>query len=206
MAMMNKMYVYLFKEKTTVGYFARFLLKYPYTHIAITFNHKDFITFSRRQHYNPFNSGFMIEERKHYTFGDNEEIEARYYEVDVDDDALYKINDYIASVSDDCFNLYGMLLSPFTGIEIDGANNCMSFVARVLEIAGISLIKKPYYKNNIEAIEKALIKEGLISRDTIIRKEGEDDAYMKKVSMSKIVKSFISLNIKMIKGIKSPFS
>ena len=203
---MNKMYVYLFKEKTGVGYFARFLLRYPYTHIAITFNHKDFITFSRRQHYNPFNSGFMIEERSHYTFGNNEEIEARYYVVDVDDEALYKINDYITSVSDDCFNLYGMLLSPFWGIEVNGANNCMSFVAYVLEIIGIKLIKNPYYKNNIEDIEKSLRNGRYLFKDIIIHKEREDENYMKKISLSTKVRFFISLNKKLIKGLNAPRS
>lgn len=198
---MNKMYVYLFKEKTGVGYFARFLLRYPYTHIAITFNHEDFITFSRRQHYNPFNSGFMIEERKHYTFGNNEEIEARYYEVEVDNVALYKINDYITSVSNDCFNLYGMLLSPFGGIEIAGANNCMSFVAFVLEIVGIKLINNPYYKNSIKDIEKSLRHGGYLFRDIIIHKEVEDENYMKKISLATKIDSFISLNKKLIKGL-----
>ena len=202
MAMMNKMYIYLFKEKTGVGYFARFLLRYPYTHIAITFNHEDFITFSRREHYNPFNSGFMIEERRHYTFGDNKEIEARYYEVEVSDEDLYEINDYITSVSNDCFNLYGMLLSPFGGVEIAGANNCMSFVAYVLEIVGIKLMKKPYYKNNIEDIEKALKNGNYSFKDIIIQKEGEDEVYMQKISLSKKVHSFILLNKKLIKGIK----
>lgn len=198
---MNKIYIYLFKEETIVGKVARKLLKYPYTHIAFTLNHEDFITFSRRRHYDPFNSGFMIEERAHYTFGDNKEIEARYYVVEANDKQLRDINDYMMSVSNDCFNLYGMLLSPLGGIEIDGANNCMTFVAHVLELANIELIKKPYYKNSIEDIEKALIHNKCLKEDVIFRKEKEDDNYMKKVSLITKAKSFIKLNKKLIKGL-----
>ena len=200
---MHKIYIYLFKEETVVGKVARKLLKYPYTHIAFTLNHEDFITFSRRRHYDPFNSGFMIEERAQYTFGANKEIEARYYVVEVNDKALRDINDYMMSVGDDCFNLYGMLLSPFGGIEISGANNCMTFVARILEVVNIPLIKKPYYKNSIEDIEKALIRSKFIKEDVIIKKEYEDEDYMKKVSLMRKCKSFINLNKKLIKGLRN---
>ena len=200
---MHKIYIYLFKEETVVGKVARKLLKYPYTHIAFTLNHEDFITFSRRRHYDPFNSGFMIEERAHYTFGNNKEIEARYYVVEVDDKELRDINDYMMSVSNDCFNLYGMLLSPFGGIEVSGANNCMTFVAHVLELSNIKLLKKPYYKNSIEDIEKALVRNKCTKEDVIINKEYEDEDYMKKVSLLKKCKSFINLNKKLIKGLRN---
>lgn len=200
---MHNIYIYLFKEETVVGKVARKLLKYPYTHIAFTLNHEDFITFSRRKHYDPFNSGFMIEKRDHYTFGNNKEIGARYYSVPLSDEALIKINNYMMEVSGDCFNLYGMLLSPIGGIEIPGANNCMTFVAKVLELSNIKLLKYPYYKNSISDIEEALKRGGYISKDIVIKKNKEDISYMQKVTLPKQITSFYKLNRKLIKGIIS---
>ena len=49
-------YVVLVKALTGLGKFARCFSKYDYTHIAVCLNDKfdDFITFSRRKHFAPF--------------------------------------------------------------------------------------------------------------------------------------------------------
>ena len=54
-------YIVLVKAMTGLGKFARKFSKYEYTHIAVCLNDKldDFITFSRKKHYTPFDSGFM---------------------------------------------------------------------------------------------------------------------------------------------------
>ena len=66
--MENNEYIYivLIKALTGLGKFSRKISKYEYTHIAVSLDEKldDFVTFSRKNHYSPFNAGFMHEKKE----------------------------------------------------------------------------------------------------------------------------------------------
>ena len=64
-------YIVLVKAHTGLGKAARVLSGgYEYSHIAVCMDDsfEDFITFSRKRHYAPFDAGFMHETRDCYCF------------------------------------------------------------------------------------------------------------------------------------------
>ena len=90
-------YIVLVKALTGLGKFARRFSKYEYTHIAVCINKNidDFITFSRKKHYTPFNSGFMHETLDCYAFGNNEKIKLKIFKLPVTIENKKIIEQYI---------------------------------------------------------------------------------------------------------------
>ena len=131
-------YIVLVKAMTGLGRFVRKFSKYEYTHIAVSLDDKleDFITFSRRKHYSPFDAGFMYESIDCYAYGNYKKVKLKIFKVPVNNKK--EIIHYIEDVSKDnsyIFNLYSMMtMSLFHGFKIYKAHNCMSFVAKILEL------------------------------------------------------------------------
>ncbi len=202
---MNNEYIYivLVKALTGLGQFSRIISKYEYSHIAVCLdeNLNDFVTFSRRKHYSPFNAGFMHEKREHYAFGENEKVKVKVFKVPVSTENKIKIIKYIEKIENDkeyVFNLYSMLTMPFIhGFEIYKAHNCMSFVGKIIELSKSVEMDKPYYKYNIPEMDELL--EDYKYKEGYLKKKQEDYEYMQKDDMVSNVKMFVGLNGELIK-------
>lgn len=202
--MKNNEYIYivLIKALTGLGKFSRKISKYEYTHIAVSLDEKldDFVTFSRKNHYSPFNAGFMHEKREHYAFGKNKKVKVKIFKIPVSEEDKVKITDYIKEIENDkeyIFNLYSMLTMPiFHGIKIYKAFNCMSFVSKVIELSNSVKMEKKYYKYNIEEIDKLL--EDYLIKEEYLYKEQDDNKYMSKNGVIFNLKMFFKLNGQLI--------
>ncbi|MBP3339625.1 MAG: hypothetical protein J6L69_09510 [Lachnospiraceae bacterium] len=201
---MNNEYIYivLVKALTGLGQFSRMITKYEYSHIAVCLDEKleDFVTFSRRKHYSPFNAGFMHEKREHYAFGENKKVKVKVFKVPVTKENKARITDYIADIEDDkeyVFNIYSMITMPFIhGFKIYKAHNCMSFTAKIIELSDCVQMDKPYYKYNIPEMDELLSK--FKYKEGYLKKKQEDYEYMQKESVVCNVKRFVELNGKLM--------
>ncbi len=202
--MENNEYIYivLIKALTGLGKLSRKISKYEYTHIAISLdeNLNDFITFSRKNHYSPFDAGFMHEKREHYAFGKNEKVKIKIFKVPILKKDKEKIIDYITKIENDneyIFNLFSMITMPiFHGVKIYKALNCMSFVSKVIELSDSVKIKKEYYKYSIKEVDKLL--ENYLMKEEYLYKEKEDNKYMSKNGVIFNLKMFFKLNGQLI--------
>ena len=120
--MMRNEYIYivLVKAHTGLGKVSRVLSGgYEYSHIAVCRDDRfeDFITFSRRRHYAPFDAGFMHETRSCYCFGVHDRIKLKIFRLPVDLRARRKIDHFLKQVERQqdryLFNLYSMVTMPF---------------------------------------------------------------------------------------------
>lgn len=202
--MKNNDYIYivLVKALTRIGKLSRRINPYEYTHIAVCLDEKlnDFVTFSRKKHYLPFDAGLMHEKVEHYAFGMNKEVKVKIFKIPIDTDSKEKINQYIKKIENDkeyIFNLYSMVTMPiFHGIKIYKAHNCMTFVSKIIELSNCVKLDKKYYKYSIEDIDKLLNR--YFYKEGYLQKQNDDKEYMEKASLITNIKTFFSLNIKLI--------
>lgn len=201
----NKDYIYivLVKALTGLGKFARKFSKYEYTHIAVCLNKNinDFITFSRKKHYTPFNSGFMHETLDCYAFGSNEKIKLKIFKVPVTIENKKIIEQYIKKIANDneyIFNLYSMAtMSLFHGFRIYKTHNCMSFVSKILELSKSVNMTKKYYKYNIKDID-ILLTDYKYREEYFYKTKIQNRDYMDNVSFINNVGMFFRLNGKLL--------
>lgn len=201
----NKDYIYivLVKALTGLGKFARKFSKYEYTHIAVCLNKNinDFITFSRKKHYTPFNSGFMHETLDCYAFGSNEKIKLKIFKVPVTIENKKIIEQYIKKIANDneyIFNLYSMAtMSLFHGFRIYKTHNCMSFVSKILELSKSANMTKKYYKYNIKDID-ILLTDYKYREEYFYKTKIQNRDYMDNVSFINNVGMFFRLNGKLL--------
>lgn len=196
-------YIVLVKALTGLGKFVRIFSKYEYTHIAVSLDESlnDFITFSRKKHYEPFNSGFMHETLDCYAFGDNKSVKLKVFKIPVSNESYKEINEFISSIENDneyIFNLISMsTMGIFHGVSIYKSLNCMSFVSKVISLTKKINMNKKYYEYNIKELDNLLsdyfYKEELFYKKKIINK-----SYMDRVSIFKNIKGFLSINTKLI--------
>lgn len=195
-------YIVLIKALTGLGKFSRKISKYEYTHIAVSLNDKmdDFVTFSRRRHYAPFDAGIMHEKREHYVFGKNEKVKIKIFKIPVSKEEKLKIENYIKKIESDkeyIFNLYSMItMHIFHGIEIYKTYNCMSFVSKIIELSNSVKLEKKYYKYNIEDIDKLL--EKYVLKECYLDKSQDDNEYMSRDGIIFNLKMFLKLNGQLI--------
>lgn len=196
-------YIVLVKALTGLGKFARRFSKYEYTHIAVCMNKNidDFITFSRKKHYTPFNSGFMHETLDCYAFGNNEKIKLKIFKLPVTIENKKIIEQYIKKVANDneyIFNLYSMAtMSLFHGFRIYKAHNCMSFVSKILKLSKSVNITKKYYKYSIKDID-ILLSDYKYKEEYFYKTKIQNKDYMDKVSFISNVGMFFRLNGKLL--------
>ncbi|MBR4084846.1 MAG: hypothetical protein IKK33_11255 [Lachnospiraceae bacterium] len=195
-------YVVFIKALTGLGKFSRMLNKYEYTHIAVSLDEslEDFVTFSRKAHNGPFMAGFMHEKREHYAFGNHKSVKVKVYKLPVSSVKYAKIQEYIQGIEEDkdyVFNLYSMLTMSFLhGLPIYKAHNCMSFVSKIIKLSGVVRMNKPFYKYSIQDMDKLL--SGFGGREFQLKKKREDKEYMREIGALQNVKTFLSLNGKLI--------
>lgn len=196
-------YIVLIKALTGLGKFARRFSKYEYTHIAVCINKNidDFITFSRKKHYTPFNSGFMHETLDCYAFGNNEKIKLKIFKLPVTIENKKIIEQYIKKVANDneyIFNLYSMAtMSLFHGFRIYKAHNCMSFVSKILKLSKSVNMTKKYYKYSIKDID-ILLSDYKYKEEYFYKTKIQNKDYMDKVSFISNVGMFFRLNGKLL--------
>lgn len=201
---MNSIYVVLVKAHTGLGGIARRITKYDYTHIAVSLEESldEFITFSRKKHYSPFDSGFMRETLDCYAYGEYSGVRLKVYKVPVEDKSFRKIKRYIARVEQDneyIFNLYSMATMPILhGFRIFKAHNCMSFVGKILEISGAVVLERPYYKYDIKQMDELLSPFEMRER-VFTRGEIKTAGYMDRVSVVQNIRDFVTVNWELIK-------
>ena len=195
--------IVLVKVLTGLGKFARRFSKYEYTHIAVCINKNidDFITFSRKKHYTPFNSGFMHETLDCYAFGNNEKIKLKIFKLPVTIENKKIIEQYIKKVANDneyIFNLYSMAtMSLFHGFRIYKAHNCMSFVSKILKLSKSVNMTKKYYKYSIKDID-ILLSDYKYKEEYFYKTKIQNKDYMDKVSFISNVGMFFRLNGKLL--------
>ena len=196
-------YVVLVKALTGLGKFARCFSKYDYTHIAVCLDDKldDFITFSRRKHFAPFDCGFMHETLDCYAFGNNEKVKLKIFKIPVSEADKSNIVKFIESISNDesyLFNFLSMItMTIIHGFRIYKSYNCMSFVGKIIELSNSVKMKKPYYKYNIKEIDSLL--SCYLYKEKFFKKiKTQTENYMDKVNVFKNIKLFFKLNGKLI--------
>ncbi|MDO4862909.1 MAG: hypothetical protein Q4A05_01960 [Ruminococcus sp.] len=180
---MKKLYIVLIRAHTGLGAVARSLTHYPYTHIAVSFDRSltDFISFSRRYHYFPFEAGITHEYRHYYAFGSHRDFRAKVFGLEVDDEHCAAVREYISACESDSkmlFNLFSMATMTLVGgFRIPHAENCMSFTARCVELSGCAELKRPYWRYSIRDIDE-LLSEHMIFEGRILRGSAPSDGYM----------------------------
>lgn len=157
---MRYIYIAFIRAHTALAAAGRLFTGFEYTHCAVctdsAFN--EFLTFSRRRHYLPFDAGFMRETRGCYAFGGHRKSKARIYRIPVTGENYERVMDFINNCEsgDYVFNLLSMVTSPLLhGVGIDGAHNCVSFCARAAELAGVTLAR-PCCKYDLVTLDRAL--------------------------------------------------
>ena len=196
-------YIVLVKAMTGLGKFARKFSKYEYTHIAVCLdeNLDDFITFSRKKHYTPFDSGFMHETMDCYAFGNNEKVKLKVFKLPLTIDNKKIIKKYIKDIEKDkeyIFNIYSMAtMSLIHGFRIYKAHNCMSFVSKIIELSNTVKMNKKYYKYNIKELDQLLSKY-TYKEEYFYKKKIENKDYMNKVSLISNINMFFKLNGKLL--------
>ena len=156
------LYIVLVRAWTGLGFIARRVMSYEYTHIAVCLKEplEDFINFSRRDHYRPWDCGFMHETMESYLFGKHDSIKLKVFKVPVSDAKMKEITDYIDEIESDKeyrFNIFSMITMPILhGVQRKKRHNCMSFVGKILEISGCVKMERPSYKYNIKEMDELL--------------------------------------------------
>ena len=206
--MMRNEYIYivLVKAHTGLGKVSRVLSGgYEYSHIAVCRDDRfeDFVTFSRRRHYAPFDAGFMHETRSCYCFGVHDRIKLKILRLPVDLRARRKIDHFLKQVERQqdryLFNLYSMVTMPFLhGFVIDHAHNCMSFVGKVVELSGAVCLTRPYYRYDIRDLDLLLAPYVYTERYFSGRNSRTTPGYMDKVTLRENIRQFLLLNKKLL--------
>ena len=206
--MMRNEYIYivLVKAHTGLGKVSRVLSGgYEYSHIAVCRDDRfeDFVTFSRRRHYAPFDAGFMHETRSCYCFGVHDRIKLKIFRLPVDLRARRKIDHFLKQVERQqdryLFNLYSMVTMPFLhGFVIDHAHHCMSFVGKVVELSGAVCLTRPYYRYDIRDLDLLLAPYVYTERYFSGRNSRTTPGYMDKVTLRENIRQFLLLNKKLL--------
>ena len=196
---MKYIYIVLIRAHTGLGAIARRITGYPYTHIAVSLDASltDFISFSRRYHFFPFDAGFTHEYRDYYAFGKHKSFVAKVFQVPVSEDEYAEICCYIEKCEHNnrlVFNLFSMATMPLIGgFRIQDADNCMSFTAQVLTKCGAVKMKKNYWHYSIQDID-VLLHDYFYFEGKIKRISSKSySSYMRPFSVSKYLKDAVHL-------------
>lgn len=199
-------YIVLVKAHTGLGKAARVLSGgYEYSHIAVCKDDsfEDFITFSRKRHYAPFDAGFMHETRDCYCFGTHDRVKLKIFRLPVDLRGKRKVYRFLRHVERQqehyLFHLYSMVTMPVLhGFRMEGAYNCMSFVGKVVELSGAVRLTKPYYRYNIREFDTLLMPYLYTEQYFSDRNVRMTQGYMDQVTPWENIRLFLRLNKKLL--------
>ena len=213
---MKYIYITLIRAYTGLGAAARKLTGYEYTHTAVCFDRsfEDFVSFSRRRHYLPFDAGLTHEKRDFYAFGDHKDLRVKIFRLPVSERNYESICRYIEECENGeyIFDLYGMISMPLFHFVsrfrkdksrngIYKSYNCMSFTAKIIQLSGAAEISRSVYSYSIKDIDLLLEKyfffEGRLKRhDTAGYKD-----YMKPVQPAEYIRTGAGLIMQIISRI-----
>ncbi len=200
---MKKLYVVLIKAHTGLGAVARKMTGYPYTHIAVSKDDSftDFISFSRRYHFFPFDAGFTHEYRHYYAFGKHGSFGTKIFELELTDEKYEAVMTFISECENDSlriFNIFSMATMPLIGgFRIWHADNCMSFTAKCIELSGTVKMEKPYWRYSIKDMDR-MLSEHVIFEGELKPESRPDDDYMKPFSLPGYLAGMITVFSKLI--------
>ena len=195
---MRKLYIVLIKAHTGIGSIARKVTGYPYTHIAVSLDPSmtDFISFSRRYHYYPFEAGFTHEYRQYYAFGRHSSFRAKVFELNVSKEKYAEVMAYIRECENDekrIFNLFSMATMPLLGgFRIYKSDNCMSFTAKCIELSGCVKLDRPYWRYSIKDMDN-LLTDHEYFEGRILRGDAQENGYMKPLSLIRYLRGMVLL-------------
>lgn len=196
------LYIVLITAHTALGAVARKVTKFPYTHVSISREETltQFVSFSRRKHYAPFDAGFTYEYRDTYAFGAHDSFRAKVFCVPCKDEAVMQWIETIAQDSEYVFHLYGMLTMPLLhGFEMHKAHNCMTFAAKAIALTKAVPLAKPYYHYNLQDIDALLTDYCVFEGELPVKDTPQHPGYMQKVKLGTQLKTFFTLNATLCK-------
>ena len=202
---MKYIYIVLIKAHTGLGSIARRITGYEYTHTAVCLNDRfdDFISYSRRRHYLPFDAGFTHEKRDFYAFGKHKSFKAKIFRIPVDEVHEEKVMDFVSECENDdrqLFNLFSMMTMPVIhGFRIYKTHNCMSFVMRIAELSGAALPERGYWRYSIKEIDEKLSEYFYSEREIGRTYSDEYTEYMKKPTFTEYTVCSIKLISELLK-------
>lgn len=207
---MRRIYIVLIRAHTGLAAAARKFTRYPYTHVAVCLDPTltEFISYSRRYHYFPFDAGFTYEYRDYYAFGEHQSFGAKVFRLDVEDDNYDAVTRYIRSCETDTeqrFNLYSMMTMPLIGgFRIRGTENCMTFTAQIVSLSGCVKMKRPYWRYSVKQLDKLLTRHCTFEGELKRIPSGRHAEYMKRWNPVKYFRDFFWLNGTLIKRLCTP--
>lgn len=91
-----------------------------------------------------------------------------------------------------------MLTMPIiNGLRIYKAHNCMSFIAKIIELSQVVSMDKRYYKYTIKDMDE-LLSNFLYYEDYIRKYKDDNKNYMDRIGVIKNIKFFCILNGKLL--------
>ena len=137
---MRNLYVVLPRSETFVAKVARFLTKYPYSHVTLSLDDdlEVFYSYSRLRNDSPLISGFAKEYRSHLASKKGVKLTCKIFKIPITNVEYKKIKKYISDNEKDGLMLFNYLsmatLTIIGGFEVHKTQNCCGFVAEVLEL------------------------------------------------------------------------
>lgn len=196
-------YVVLVKAHTFLGKMARLIKRYEYTHVAVCLKKPftDFVTFSRRAHYNPFDCGFMHETLDCYAYGTHDRVKLKVFRVPVSAEEYAEICARVQEIEKDpnlLFDIFSMMtMSIFHGLSIPKAYNCMSFTGEILSMASAVQMNRPSNSYDIQQMD-ALLEPFFYKECVVKRRKIHYPNYMEHVPLHKVVLDGATLIIHLI--------
>lgn len=147
----NQRYVYILLSRTHTipARLIRFFTKAPYSHtsLALDVELKELYSFARRHIYNPFNSGFVLEDIETGIFGRDKNVYCSVYAVPVTEEQYQivrrELKHFIENSDMYNYNYMGLVGILFgKNVSKDYNYFCSQFVSHVLSRSGIELFKK----------------------------------------------------------------
>lgn len=130
----------------------KFFTKETYNHVSLGFDkslEKELYSFGRYYARNPFWGGFIEENIRSGLYRLKPNTKACVYEIDVDDEAYKKLNEFINQVKKEKhkyrFNVLGMFSVALSmPLRRRYKRYCAEFVSEILDTAGVHKIIRPY--------------------------------------------------------------
>lgn len=147
----NQRYIYILLTRTHTipARLIRFFTRKPYSHtsLALDVELKEMYSFARRHIYNPFDSGFVLEDIEKGVFGRDKNIYCSVYAVPVTEMQYKIVRDELKHFIENSelynYNYMGLVGILFgKNVSKDYNYFCSQFVSYVLSRGGIELFKK----------------------------------------------------------------
>lgn len=176
--MEKKVYIILTHTRTIMSKIVRFFTKYEYSHVLISLDNKfdKMYGFGRKNIYNPFYGGFVVEDMKGKMFKRFKYTKTRVYELTIKEEKYQLLKEEIEEFNQNHkiyrYDLIG-LISRKLHYPIKRKNYyvCTHFVAMLLDQSGIIALKdQPEdvipkdFEKLMELDKTNIIYEGLLNR------------------------------------------